>query len=235
MRSVTGTAFLLLVGGMLALGLLSLAWDQVTNSTEAIVPGTMQNCPQAGKWAISVWDGDNGTAPEQAFATCSGGGIAVAYYVDPQTQAWSRWFAGRSDISNLSSLSDKQGLLTLGAATGPTPTATGPIVFRGLVVGAPAQECGWIEQGGGCWWRVVVKVEQVIKMEQLDAFMYEYVAGELVTVVLPERDDPAPDVSVGDDVEVSGQESMWSCGVTCDAWGLIVWPDLFENNYIQRL
>jgi hypothetical protein len=116
-----------------------------------------------------------------------------------------------------------------------TPMATGDIVFTGTVVGAPAQECGYIGQGGGCWWTVDVRIDETVKMAQASAWFYEYVSGELVTVVFPERDVPGPDVSVGDYVEVSGQEDMWSCGVTCDAWGFIIWPPWYENNYIRRL
>ncbi|GAG08995.1 unnamed protein product, partial [marine sediment metagenome] len=47
---------LLLPAGMLAVGLLALVWAIGIGSSEAD-EGTMQNCPQAGKWAISVWSG----------------------------------------------------------------------------------------------------------------------------------------------------------------------------------
>ena len=120
---------------------------------------------------------------------------------------------------------------------GPTtaPTSTAPIVFRGTVVGAPTQECPYLELEGDCWWTVDVMIDEVVKMEQTDAFMYQYEEQERVTVILPEAGALGPDVSVGDFVEVSGQESMWSCGYLCDAWGFTVWPALFEDNYIQRL
>jgi beta-lactamase superfamily II metal-dependent hydrolase len=81
----------------------------------------MQNCPQAGKWAISVWSGDDGTDARQALATCDEETIAVAYSIDPDTQAWSRWFADRPDISTLTTLNDMQGVLALGSVN-PTPT-----------------------------------------------------------------------------------------------------------------
>jgi len=51
---------------------------------------------------------------------------------------------------------------------------------------------------------------------------------------MPEAGAIGPDVNVGDSVEVSGQESMWSCGYLCDAWGFTVWQTFAEDNYIQR-
>jgi len=72
-------------------------------------------------------------------------------------------------------------------------------------------------------------------MEQADAFLYYYEPWEVVMVVLPEWGATAPDVEIDDYVEVSGQESMWSCGLLCDASGFTVWPELYEDNYIERL
>jgi len=37
--------------------------------------GAMHNCPQPGKWAISVWRGDSGTDTGQALATCGVGAV----------------------------------------------------------------------------------------------------------------------------------------------------------------
>jgi len=54
------------------------------------------------------------------------------------------------------------------------PTSTAPIVFRGTVVGAPTQECPYLHLEGDCWWTVDVMISEVVKMEQLEAFMYEY-------------------------------------------------------------
>jgi len=75
----------------------------------------MEGCPQPGRWAISVWNGATGTSPSDALATCSAVGVAAAYWIDPQTQAWKRYFEGRPEISNLSDLRELQGLITLGA------------------------------------------------------------------------------------------------------------------------
>jgi len=40
--------------------------------------------------------------------------VAAAYWIDPQTQLWERYFDGRADISNLADLRELQGLITLG-------------------------------------------------------------------------------------------------------------------------
>ena len=76
--------------------------------------GRMEGCPQPGRWAISVWNGGTRTPPSEALATCSSVKVAAAYWIDPQTQAWKRYFDGRADISNLPDLGELQGLMTLG-------------------------------------------------------------------------------------------------------------------------
>jgi hypothetical protein len=134
---------LLLPAGVLAVALLALVWAIGIGSSEA-QQGAMQNCPQAGKWAIAVWSGDDGTDADQAFATCNEGGIAAAYSIDPNTQQWSRWFADRPEMSTLTTVDDMQGVMALGAAlapASPTPTATPQV---------PDLPAGWtkIEPGG---------------------------------------------------------------------------------------
>jgi len=114
---------LLLVAGVLALGLLALAWATGPGPSEA-QEGAMHNCPQPGKWAISVWEGDDGTDAGQALATCGEGLVAAAYYIDPQTGVWSRWFAGQPAISTLDTLDDMQGVLASGAVGAPAPAST---------------------------------------------------------------------------------------------------------------
>jgi hypothetical protein len=116
-------AGLLLLSGLLALGLLTLAWAMGTGSSEA-QQDAMQNCPQPGKWAISVWSGDDGIDTGQALLTCGAGVVDLAYYIDPDTQVWSRYFVGRVDISNLLTLDDMQGVITRGAIAGPPPAGT---------------------------------------------------------------------------------------------------------------
>jgi len=85
--------------------------------------GQLHNCPPVGKWSIAVWEGDSGASADAALATCGASTVAAAYSLDPQT-GWSRWFAGKPDVSNLPALSDLQGVLALGAGGGPPATAT---------------------------------------------------------------------------------------------------------------
>ena len=89
-------------------------WAGATDSSEA-QQGTMHNCPPAGKWSIAVWEGESGTAAADALAACGAGAVAAAYSLDSQTGAWSRWFAGKPDVSNLAPLNDMQGVLALGS------------------------------------------------------------------------------------------------------------------------
>ena len=112
-----------LVAPMLVLGLLAFGSTLRPGSSEAQT-GSMHNCPQAGKWAISVWEGPDGTDTGQALATCGAGAVSVAYYLDPQTGGWLGWFAGRPEISNLTTLNDLQGVLALGSANAPEVTPT---------------------------------------------------------------------------------------------------------------
>ncbi len=129
------------------------AWAAGAGSSDAQA-GTMHNCPPPGKWSIAVWEGESGTAASDALTTCGTDAVAAAYSLDPQTGAWSRWFAGKPDVSNMAPLSDMQGVLALGGAAGPietptpaatpiptatpvvTPTAT-PVVTPTATTGAP--------------------------------------------------------------------------------------------------
>jgi len=117
---LVGTASALVV----ALGVV--AWALATGSSEAQT-GSMRNCPAAGRWAIAVWEGENGVEASQALATCGENAVSAAYYLDPQTGGWLGWFPGRPDISKLVTLNNLQGIIALGsaAATGPGP-APGP-------------------------------------------------------------------------------------------------------------
>jgi len=129
MRSRGRKLLLLFLAGTVALGLLALAWPIETGPSEA-EQGSLYNCPQAGKWTIAVWDGDDDTDAEHAFATCEAVPVAAAYTIDSDTQQWSRWFAASRgpDVSNLRTLSNVQGVIALGAVSAPgitpTPAAT---------------------------------------------------------------------------------------------------------------
>jgi hypothetical protein len=91
--------------------------------TPAPGAGPMLHCPQAGKWAIAVWYGPDETDTAEAFATCGEGAVDAAYALDPDTQAWRRYFPERPDISNLLTLKETQGVIARGKAT-PKPTPT---------------------------------------------------------------------------------------------------------------
>jgi hypothetical protein len=131
MRSVRAKAGLLLLGGVVAAGLLAVAWAIEAGSSEA-QQDAMYNCPQAGKWAISVWDGDDGTDTGEALAACGGAPADVAYYIDPDTQTWLRYFAGRAEISNLLTLNDRQGIIArASAAVTPTSLAIPGATYTG--------------------------------------------------------------------------------------------------------
>jgi hypothetical protein len=107
--------------GVLALGGAATAAGAAgVESVRAAQADQMVNCPQAGKWSIAVWAGPSGAASETALATCAAA-VAAAYYIDPDTQGWLRWFAGRPEISNLSTLGGLQGVLALGSAAAPAP------------------------------------------------------------------------------------------------------------------
>jgi len=123
MHRYKAKAVLLLLAGALVLGLLTLAWAIGPRSSEA-QQGAMHNCPQPNKWAIAVWNGDNGTDTGEALATCGTGAVAVAYSIDPDTQGWSRWFAGRPEMTTLPILDNMQGVIALGMLGAPVPSPT---------------------------------------------------------------------------------------------------------------
>jgi hypothetical protein len=116
----------------------------------------------------------------------------------------------------------------------PKPTPTGPVVFRGYVTSAPEK---YEPMGGPCgwwYWGIQVEVEDVLKMQQTDGGcgLYSYVLGETIDVLYFAN---VAGVGVGDYVEVSGEESMFSCACTCccDGCGFIVDPDV-TGHYIRQ-
>lgn len=126
---------LVALGAVLAVGVAGFAWTLSAGSSEA-QQGTVHNCPSAGKWSIAVWEGDDAAAVDQALATCGEDAVAAAYALHPDTGQWSRWFAGKPDVSNLSTVDNMEGVLALGGAAG-TP-------------GTPSLPAGWtkMEPGG---------------------------------------------------------------------------------------
>ena len=77
MRKVKAKAILLLLGGIIVLAVLTLAWAIGPGSSEAEQDG-MHNCPQPGRWAISVWGGADGTETGEALATCGAVPVVAA-------------------------------------------------------------------------------------------------------------------------------------------------------------
>jgi hypothetical protein len=60
---------LVVAGAVFAIGLTAFLSILGVGSSAA-QQAAMHNCPLAGKWAISVWEGSDGTDTGQALATC---------------------------------------------------------------------------------------------------------------------------------------------------------------------
>jgi len=132
--------------GIIALGAGVSAASSADDESLGATANGMLGCPQPGKWAISVWGGDDGTPTDQALASCTGLRVTAAYWIDPQTQAWKRHFDGQPEISNLLTLDHWQAVIAQGAAEvpvtptpSPTPTPTptpAPTPPPGVIAGA---------------------------------------------------------------------------------------------------
>ena len=105
--------------GIMALGSASVAASAAGFSPAGGSTFQLVNCPQSGKWAISTWDGPSDTAIAEAVGTCPDTSVVAVYWLDPQTQAWLRYVAGRPEISNLTTVDKMQGILTFGGSTAP--------------------------------------------------------------------------------------------------------------------
>ena len=176
--------------GLLALALITVAammiGSTVVPERSRAEPGTMQNCPLAGKWSTAVWDGASGTAAVDALVTCGAGAVAAAYSLDPQTGAWSRWFAGKPDVSNMAPLAEMQGVLALGSSTGSVapPTATGTATPQPTATpaatptGTPSVD---VELSQECYqaWMVAETLEMLIYAEEQASLPTAYMEAEL--------------------------------------------------------
>jgi hypothetical protein len=102
--------------GVVALGSASesVSAAAAPSAAEGQLGNQLEGCPEPGKWAISVWNGESGTPTDMALATCPAVKVAAAYWIDPQTQKWKRYFDGRLDLTNLLEVREMQGLITLG-------------------------------------------------------------------------------------------------------------------------
>jgi DMSO/TMAO reductase YedYZ molybdopterin-dependent catalytic subunit len=139
MRDWVGKVAFMVMAGVLALGLGALLQAMQTASSGA-PQDAVQNCPHAGKWAISVWEGPDGTDTGQALATCGAVPVLAAYYLDPETQTWQRWFPDHSALSTLRTLDNMQGVIALGgteapATPMPTPSTPGDSQWRLILDG----------------------------------------------------------------------------------------------------
>ena len=106
---------LLFLAGMAVMGLAALPSTVGTGSSEA-VQSSMQNCPEAGKWSIAVWNGPPDIPIADALETCASVEVEAAYSINLETQIWSRYFAGRPEMSTLTAVDEMQGVLALGGA-----------------------------------------------------------------------------------------------------------------------
>jgi hypothetical protein len=101
-------------------------------------PEQVWNCPQAGKWSVATWQGGCGGDVGEALAACGEGAVDAAYYLDPETQEWSRWFRGHPDASNLVAREGIQNLLLLGSPTAsPLAGEAAALPAVGEMVGCP--------------------------------------------------------------------------------------------------
>ena len=89
------------------------------STTPTPAPGQMVGCPAAGRWSLAVWSGGDDRPTGEALATCPGVPVEAAYWLDPETQGWLRYFAGRPDFNSLSTLDNLQAILALGAQPAP--------------------------------------------------------------------------------------------------------------------
>lgn len=132
---------LLAILGIVVAILAAIAWDTSTTSSQPTDGDKLENCPQAGKWAISVWNGADGTATDQALATCEGVAVDVGYWLNPDTQQWLRYFPSKPEVSNLPTLDSMQAIIARGApGSGPSAGQSGaPLAVAGVATQAEAQ------------------------------------------------------------------------------------------------
>jgi len=202
-------------------------------------PGTMQNCPLGGKWSVAVWEGASGTAASDALATCGAGAAAAAYSLDPQTGVWSRWFAGKPDVSNMAPLADMQGVLALGSSTGSVapPTATGTPTPQPTATpaatptGTPSVD---VELSQECYqaWTVAETLEMVIYAEEQAALPTAY-----MEAVLQEQDDFIQENCLSPSVApVPDPASETVCAdATALALGLAIFIDAAESEGVPHV
>lgn len=133
------------LGLVLRLGAFALSLTALTLAAEsgsAEPDGlAMHHCPHAGKWAMSVWAGEDGTDAGEAFLHCNGPpdfwgvesvGVWAAYGLDRVTGAWSRWLGPAHPANTLTELDHMEAVMAFGGplpeiADPPTPTVVPPM------------------------------------------------------------------------------------------------------------
>jgi hypothetical protein len=119
--------------GLIALGAEAVSPPPLPESACSVDPvvvpeGVLVGCPAPGGWSLGAWQGPNGVEAGEALSTCPEWGHVkpeVAYSLGPDDQTWDRWFDGRPEISNLTTLNSLQGIITLGGTDPPPPPETG--------------------------------------------------------------------------------------------------------------
>jgi len=89
-------------------------------------PNQMYNCPQAGKWAIAVWEGEDDMDTGEALATCGEGAVDAAYALDASSGEWLRWFPGLPDLISLPTVENMRGLFVFGSSMANPMPSMGP-------------------------------------------------------------------------------------------------------------
>jgi len=103
--------------------------------------GQFINCPPAGKWSIAVYNGFGAAPADVVATTCDEVPIEALYWLDPKIQTWLRLFPGHPEVSNLTTLTNLQGVLALGSSL-PAASAAGSLAvaqgqWMGELVGCP--------------------------------------------------------------------------------------------------
>lgn len=112
---------MLLRSSLLSLGLTFLVLVFASVSAE----GQLTNCPLPGRWSIAVWSGTDDVPTGEALATCGDVVVEGAYWLDPQTQGWLRYFPAHPEFGSLHTMDNLQGVIALGGmAVSPTTTPT---------------------------------------------------------------------------------------------------------------
>jgi len=82
-------------------------------------PGQMRGCPLPGRWAMAVWDGPDSTEAAAALDTCGVWEADAAYWLNPETGGWERWFRDRPELSTFPKLAFLATVIVFGGKESP--------------------------------------------------------------------------------------------------------------------